>query len=331
MNIQQAMRVGPARVNELFAKLAETGDGAVKTRETLFADLKGELAQIAELEERHLLPLLARHKETKDLVQGARDGNKALAAQLKALEAAPKNDGAFLQGIAELRRGFQQHVRDGRSELLPAVQKVLSEDEAREAGEKMEAALQQAEQAKRDEADAARGAARAERERARQAEAVQTAATELQEETARTARDTSRKVVELASEGVRRGAETFQEGASRYMAGAQDAAGAIQTVTAFTTATGRAMAEVQAAWGDRVSKTLSEAAAASRRLVGCTDPAQIAQVQRDFLETTMRGWVDCNERVLQASRRAADELLPVLQNRSESGPKAAEQFRRRSS
>ena len=33
----------PPKANELFAKLSETSDGALKTREKLFADLKAEL------------------------------------------------------------------------------------------------------------------------------------------------------------------------------------------------------------------------------------------------------------------------------------------------
>ena len=37
MNIAQTIQSGPAKANELFAKLAETGDGAMKTREKLFS------------------------------------------------------------------------------------------------------------------------------------------------------------------------------------------------------------------------------------------------------------------------------------------------------
>ena len=40
MTLRTLMLAGPARLNELFARLAETSDGAVKTREKLFAELK---------------------------------------------------------------------------------------------------------------------------------------------------------------------------------------------------------------------------------------------------------------------------------------------------
>ncbi len=38
MTLRTLMLAGPAKANELFARLAETSDGAVKTRERLFAE-----------------------------------------------------------------------------------------------------------------------------------------------------------------------------------------------------------------------------------------------------------------------------------------------------
>lgn len=313
MNIQQAMRAGPARVNDLFAKLAETSDGAVKTRDSLFAELKTELEQVAETEERHLLPLLAGNKETKDLVQGVTEGNKALREGLRALEAMPKNDPAFLRAVGDLRKGFQRHVRDGKSELLPAVQKVLSDAEAQQAADAILASAEKAEQAKQEAAEAARQEARDAREAARQEAAAQEAAEAARKESARAVRAASRQVAEGLSDGIRRGTESLQEGTARYMDGARDAAGSIRTMAVFSTATGRAMAAVQAAWSERLTASLSEAARASRRLMGCTSPGQIVEVQRELMETTLRGWVGCNERVLKASQGAVDEVLPALQ------------------
>ena len=49
---------GPTKANELFARLSETSDGAVKTREKLFAELRAELELHTSLEEEHLFPIL---------------------------------------------------------------------------------------------------------------------------------------------------------------------------------------------------------------------------------------------------------------------------------
>ncbi len=104
MNLRTLMQVGPAKANELFARLAETSDGAVKTREKLFAELKGELELHTSLEEQHLFPVLRRNAETKELVADAVRDNRELRAKLAELEALPKNDPGFpgaAQGAAE--------------------------------------------------------------------------------------------------------------------------------------------------------------------------------------------------------------------------------------
>jgi mannitol/fructose-specific phosphotransferase system IIA component (Ntr-type) len=58
MNLRTLMQAGQARANELFAKLSDTSDGAVKTREKIFAELKAELELHTGLEEQHLFPIL---------------------------------------------------------------------------------------------------------------------------------------------------------------------------------------------------------------------------------------------------------------------------------
>ena len=166
MNLRTLMQAGPAKANELFAKLSETSDGAVKTREKLFAELKAELELHTSLEEQHLFPVLRRNAETKDLVADAIRDNKELRAKLAELDALPKNDAAFPERLKELQKTFRQHARDDKRELLPAVQRALSEEQVQEVAEKMEAGLAEAEQARQDEAEERRAKARQEREEA---------------------------------------------------------------------------------------------------------------------------------------------------------------------
>ena len=108
------MQAGPAKANELFTRLAETSGTAVRTRERLFAELKGELEAHTDLEEQHLFPVLRKHAEAKELVAGAIRDNKELRAALADLDVLPKNDETFLAKLAELRRTFRQHARDER-------------------------------------------------------------------------------------------------------------------------------------------------------------------------------------------------------------------------
>lgn len=166
MNLRTLMQSGPAKANELFAKLSDTSDGAVKTREKLFAELKAALEFHTSLEEQHLFPVLRRNQETKDLVADAIRDNKELRAKVEELDGMAKNDAAFSDRLSELQKVFRQHARDDRKELLPAVQRALSDEQVQGVTDKMEAGIAEAERVKQDEAEERRAKARQEREQA---------------------------------------------------------------------------------------------------------------------------------------------------------------------
>ena len=224
MTLRTLMQAGPAKASELFARLAETSGGALKTRERLFEELKAELETHVGLEERHLFPVLRKHAETKGLVAAAIKDNKELRALLAELDALPKDDEAFPARLSELREAFRQHARDETKELLPAVRKALSEEQVQDVTERMEAGLAEAEQAKRDEEEERRAAARQERERAeareqREEEAereCQAAARRTREaalQTARAVTRTAEAATEVAAEGARQASRSVAEGA----------------------------------------------------------------------------------------------------------------------
>src|SRR5215203_5210000 len=166
--IRQLIQTSPAKATELFTKLAETSGTAVKTRERLFSELKEELELQMKLEEQHLFPVLRKHKETKNLVSDALNDNKETRKALTELERTPKESEAFASKVSELRKAFQQHVRDDRKELLPAVLKALDRLGLLVV-EKIEGAKAEVEEAKRAEAEERRAAAREEREKAENA------------------------------------------------------------------------------------------------------------------------------------------------------------------
>src|SRR5918999_1329503 len=71
---------------------------------------------------------------------------------LSELDGMPKNNGEFLSKVTALRKVFQQHIRDDKKELLPAVLKVLSDEEAEEVAKKVEDEMATVEETKRAEA-----------------------------------------------------------------------------------------------------------------------------------------------------------------------------------
>jgi phage-related minor tail protein len=237
--IRQLIQSSPARANELFAKLVDTSENAVKTREKLFAELKDELERLASLEEQHLFPVLRKHKDLKDLVREALTDNKATRKLLTELDHTPKDSEEFAARVAELRRVFQQHVRDERKELLPAILKALSDEEAEAVVESIEAGKAEIEEARRAEAEERRIEARRERERAEAEQARIEAAQRTQAEERRAA---SRREREEAAR-VQQAAETVVNTALATPRTAQQAAAAAHEVARSGVSTAADMAQ----------------------------------------------------------------------------------------
>jgi stress response protein YsnF len=225
--IRQLIQTSPTKANELFAVLADTSNNAVKTRERILGDLKSELELLAKLEEEHLFPVLRKHKETKDLVTAALNDNKQARKLLAELDQTPKGSEEFAPKVAELRKVFQQSVRDERKDLLPAVLKALSDEEAQAIVEKIEVGKAEAEEAKRAEAEQRRAEQRQERERLEQIVAEEKEAAERE----RKAREAAQKTAEQAAQAAQVAAESTHQVA-------QSAAETVQRVAAAPLSTG---------------------------------------------------------------------------------------------
>ena len=248
MTLQQTINASTAKARELFDKLENTSDQAVKTRENLYAELSRELHLHADIEERDLLPALRRNDETKELVPDAARLNRELRAKTDELVALPKGDASFLPRLAELRKTFQQQIGVERRELVPAARKNLSEDQVEAVERKIEARLDQAEEQQRAEAEQRREearrqdeerkeAARRQAERNKAAAATKQAATAVADATKQNVREvrkstehavdaTRQKAEEVrdsAAEAVRHGAESVRETADHAVTNAAHA------------------------------------------------------------------------------------------------------------
>lgn len=333
MTLQQTLKAAPARTTELLAKLADTTNGAVKTREKLLAELRDELQRYIDLENQHLLPVLRKHDETKGLVADATAGAKALRARLAELEAAPKDGDAFIEKLAELRKGFQQHLRDERNELLPAITKALDAEEANTLAAGIEAGMAAADDAKREEAKEARDAARQAREaadaraeaertaaRAQKAAAqsakaaVDQAASAVQREAA-AAQDAGRQIAQTVTSRVEQAATSVSGALGTYRNSAQEAAEDLRAIASASSVSTRGLGEIGSAWNDWLNKAARTNAETARRLLQCRTLQQVAEAQRDYGSSVMRNWMEANARVLQAAQQTARQALKPLGGR----------------
>jgi hypothetical protein len=253
--IRQLIQTSPNRANELFAKLVDTSETAVKTREKLFAELKEELELFTGLEEQHLFPVLRKHKDLKELVREALNDNKATRKLLTELDHTAKDSEEFATRVAELRRVFQQHVRDEKKELLPAIVKALSDEEAGAVVESFEAGKAEVEAGKRAEAEERQAAAKREREKAEAAQArheeAQRAEAAERRVLARQEREEAKRLQQTA-EAVVNTASAAPRTAQRALDTAQEAVKT--TVGTVSEAAQRTTDQVLGAVGERAQK-----------------------------------------------------------------------------
>jgi phasin family protein len=270
----------PDKANELFEKLLATSDNAAKTRERLLSDLKEELDLLANLQEQHLFPVLNKHG-MQDLVQEAIQDNQETTALLAELDRTPKNNGEFLKKVTELRKVFQQHIRDDKKELLPAVLKVLSDEEAEAVAEQVQDEMASVEEAKRAEAKRAR----------EQVEIVQQVV------------DDVTSTVQAGAEGAQVMARTMQE--------------AVQTGLSTASELARGVQDVSREWFELSQKRLQMNLDGLRSLAQCRSVPDFMAVQTSLIRDNLEQTLDNSRRMAELTRQLADEASRIVTAQSE--------------
>jgi hypothetical protein len=318
----------PDRANELFEKLLATSDNAVKTRERLFADLKEELELLASLQEEHLFPVLRRHG-MHDLLREATDDNQQTAALLGELERMPKNSAEFLSKVTELRRAFQQHIRDDRKELLPAVLKVLSDEEANAIAETVEDEMANIDETKRAEARRSR----------EQSEAVQRV-TEDVADTLRAGVESAQTVAQAMQEAVTNSFGAFSELARRStgqslpaadrpdavaLGLSEEAAHNLRAAAQSSTALARGLQEVSREVVDRSQKRLQRNLDGLQALARCRSMTDFVEVQSSLLRDNLEQTVENSRRLAELTIQMTEEATRTVTVQAD---KTAERVRR---
>lgn len=318
----------PDRANELFDKLLATSDNAVKTRERLFADLKEELELLASLQEEHLFPVLTRHG-MQELVRQATNDNQQTAALLGELDRMPKNSSEFLRQVTELRRAFQRHIRDDRKELLPAVLKVLSDEEANAIAETVEDEMANIDETRRAEARRSR----------EQAEAVQRV-TEDVADTLRAGVESAQTMAQVMQEAVQNSFGAFSELARRSARQTlpmvvrpegevhgltEETAHNLRAVAQSSTVLTRGSQEVLREVVERSQQRLQRNLDGWQALARCRSITDLVEVQSSLLRDNLEQTVENGRRLAELTLQIADEAARTVTVQAD---KTAQRFNR---
>jgi hypothetical protein len=325
-------QTSPDKVNELFAKLFDTSENAIKTRERLFSDLKDELALLANLHEQYLFPVLRKNKETRDLVNEAINDNKQTEALLAELDGLPKNDAAFLKRLADLRKVFQQHIRDDKNELLPAVVKVLSEEEAQAVAEQVEEEIAQVEEARRSETEQRRIETRQEREQAQNVQRIAEGAGASIRTGVESTQHMASTMQEAMSTGFTAASELAQRSTDQAMRfvglsgrdeawPAAQASEGLRTLAQSGTALASRVQDMSQEWLEMSQHRLQKNLDGLNALVRCRSVLDFVAVQRSLARDNLELTIENSRRVAELSARMVDEATRRVQVQTKQDPR----------
>jgi hemerythrin-like domain-containing protein len=320
MTLRQTLQAAPTKTKELIEKLRGTSNSAVKTRESVFAELKEQLTLYLDQEDQHLLPILRKHAETKALASDAAKASKELRARLVELDGVAKDNDEFGVKVGELQSLVQQHLRDERKQLLPAVSKALDDEEAAKVAAAIEGGFADAEKAKQDEKRKAADLARQQAERAKEALAAERAAARAQKAAEREAREQAERVQEAAKAPIVRAVEETREAASQaqgalaaYSGTFEKAAADLRAVSASRSVAAQGASQFMSAWVEWMGKATRAQAETSRRILQCRNLAQLAEVQSEMVTASTRNLIEGNTALLEIAQQTSTQALRTLE------------------
>jgi iron-sulfur cluster repair protein YtfE (RIC family) len=131
------------KVAGILETIDETTERAVKGREELFTRLKEELDLHARIEEEIFYPALEEEDETREITLEAYEEHRLVKQLLMELEAEPKDTEEWTAKFTVLKENIEHHVEEEEDEMFKKARTVLSKDQAKLLGERLQQAKQE--------------------------------------------------------------------------------------------------------------------------------------------------------------------------------------------
>jgi hemerythrin superfamily protein len=125
-------------VETLLTQGEAMGSRASKAKETLFAQIKNELALHERIEEKVFYPALKAHPKGRDIVLEGYQEHHVVDVLLKELTRLPVSDERWAAKFKVLKENIEHHVEEEEGEMFGAARKVFSRAELQALGARME-------------------------------------------------------------------------------------------------------------------------------------------------------------------------------------------------
>jgi len=140
MNPFTLLKTDHQKAAGIMEKIDSTTERGVKTREELFAQLKGELELHTRIEETILYPALKEVDKTRDITFEAFEEHRLVKQLLAELDELDKASEEWTAKFSVLKESVEHHVEEEEGEMFPKAVKALSDEEMETLGARLEEA-----------------------------------------------------------------------------------------------------------------------------------------------------------------------------------------------
>jgi hemerythrin-like domain-containing protein len=126
------------KVKELLAQLEKTTERGVKTRQELFATIKGEMVVHEAIEEEIFYPELKSHPKAKDIVLEGFQEHHVVELLMGELESLDVGDETWGAKAVVMKENIEHHIEEEEGEMFKTARSVFDKAELEELGARME-------------------------------------------------------------------------------------------------------------------------------------------------------------------------------------------------
>jgi hypothetical protein len=137
MNAITMLKTDHDKVKKLLTELDATTERGVKTREELFATIKGELTVHETIEEEIFYPALKEHPKAKDLVLEAYEEHHVVDTVMAELESLDVTDETWGAKATVMKENVEHHIEEEEKEMFAQARQVFDEQELEDLGARM--------------------------------------------------------------------------------------------------------------------------------------------------------------------------------------------------
>ena len=143
MTIYDQLHQDHEKAKKVIGELKKTSEGAEKTREHKFAQLKQELEVHTEFENEVFYPAVGKNSKAKQTVQHGMKEHEKAEAVLEELDDMDKTSPEWVETLSKLESMLQDHIQEEENEIFKLARDAIDDSRAQQMGKEYKERKQQ--------------------------------------------------------------------------------------------------------------------------------------------------------------------------------------------